>query len=288
MSVRTELRRMLQSGEMIVAPGGYDALTTKIIEHLGFRAAYMGGWMTGAHLCTTEPLTTLTEQVANASWSVRAINIPLIVDAGAGFGDAVHTTRTVREFEYAGVAAIHIEDQVYPKRMHYHKGIEHVIPLEEFTGKMKAALSARVDKDFLVIARTDGRWAEGGSFEEVVRRGRACAETGVDVLMPMLRDPKEMEQYRKAVPDTPLLALTGFNGLSVKEIESLGYQIILYPGPPILAASHAILSVYRELKETGRIQFDEQVAASTRAVVQDILNFERLYEIERATTEKIS
>src|SRR5512136_2895087 len=109
---------------MIVAPGAYDALTAKVVESLGFKAAYMGGWISGAHLCVTEPLMTLTEQVTNASWCTRVLKIPFIVDADAGFGEPVHTYRAVQEFERAGVAAIHIEDLVFPKRAHYHKGIE--------------------------------------------------------------------------------------------------------------------------------------------------------------------
>ena len=279
---------MLEKKEMIVAPGAYDALTAKVVEHLGFKAAYMGGWITGAHLCVTEPLMTLTEQVANASWVTRVLKVPLIVDADAGFGDAVHTFRAVQEFERAGVAAIHIEDQVFPKRAHYHKGVEHVIPIEEFIAKLKSALAARTDKDFLIIARTDGRNAVGGSLDEAIRRAKACADIGVDLIKPMLygRPIEEMKAFRKAVPNIPLAELSGVgNNFSVKQLADIGYQMVIYQLTSIISAVDGVMKVYSELKETGKTTFPEARGNQVRTTIEELIGLPGYYKIEEVTTE---
>ncbi len=288
-SVRKQLRSLLQKKEIIVAPGGFDALTCKVVEHLGFKVAYMGGWVTGAHLCITEPLMTLTEQVMNASFATRVLKIPLIVDADAGFGDAVHTYRTVQEFERAGVAGIHIEDQVFPKRAHYHKGVEHVVPLEEFIAKLKSAMAARTDKDFLIIARTDGRNCVGGSLEEVIRRAKACADIGVDMIKPMLygRSLEEMKAFRKAVPNIPLAELSGGSGrnYSAQELAEVGYQMMLCPITPIVSAIDGVLKTYTELKETGKTNFPEARGKQVRSTIEELIGLPGYYKIEEATTE---
>jgi 2-methylisocitrate lyase-like PEP mutase family enzyme len=286
-SLRKNLRAMIEKKETIVAPGAFDALTAKVVERLGFKAAYMGGWITGAHLGVTEPLMTLTEQVGNAFWATRILKIPLIVDADAGFGDAVHTYRAVQEFERAGVAAIHIEDQVFPKRAHYHKGIEHVAPLEEFIAKLKSALAARTDKDFIIMARTDARDAVGGSLEEAIRRGRACADAGVDVVLPHLRGSEEMKIFRQEVPNIPLVAGHAVSRiLSVKEIEQLGYQFIFYPLDSILAAIEGVIRIYTGLKETGRISMAESRQKELMSTIQEMIGLPDYYRIEEVTTEK--
>jgi methylisocitrate lyase len=230
---------------------------------------------------------TLTEQVMNASWCTRVLQIPLIVDADAGFGDPLHTYRTVQEFERAGVTAIHIEDQVYPKRAHYHKGIEHVVPLEEFLTKLKYALDARTDKDFIILARTDALEAVGGSLKEAIRRGNACRDIGVDALMPHLRTPEEMKTFRKEVRDIPLMATQyASHNLSIKEINNLGFQIIIYPLTPILAAIHGVREIYAGLKETGKIAFAAGVEKETTSLIQDLIGLPGYYSIEEKTTEK--
>ena len=121
---RPTLRELLKKDEVIVAPGCFDALSAKLVENLGFPAVYLGGWATGAKLGVTEPLTTLTEQVHEAAYITLQCEIPLIVDGNAGFGDATHARRTVLEFMRAGVSAIHIEDQMIPKRVGYHVGVK--------------------------------------------------------------------------------------------------------------------------------------------------------------------
>lgn len=138
------LRDMLQRRETVVAPGAYDPISGRVVQALGFPAVYTGGYITGAHTTITEPLLTLTEQVEVARKVVQAVTLPVLSDAGAGYGDPLHVMRCVREFEAAGIAGIHIEDQVYPKRASYHhKGLEHIVPLEEFRERLTYALRAR-------------------------------------------------------------------------------------------------------------------------------------------------
>ena len=140
--------------------------------------------MSGAHLAVTEPLMTMTEQVEVAKRVAAGADLPVICDAGAGYGDPVHTMHAVRTYENAGLAGMHIEDQVFPKRASYHKGLEHVIPMDEFLEKMRYALQTRRDPDFVIIGRTDAFSAVEGSMDEAVRRGCALRDLGVDAVMP--------------------------------------------------------------------------------------------------------
>src|SRR5215471_6620121 len=138
----TLLRELLRAKTFLHMPSVYDALTGRLVQSLGFEAAYVGGYVTGGSMAVTEPLLTMTEQVRLAEDVARSIKIPVVVDAGAGFGEPLHTMRTVREFIRAGVAGVHIEDQLYPKRAHYHKYQVHGIPTPEFVTKIKYACRA--------------------------------------------------------------------------------------------------------------------------------------------------
>ena len=285
---RVQLRRMLTAGELIVAPGVHDPLLGRIIQRMNFRACYVGGWMTGAHLATTEPLTTLSEQVEVARKIARAVDIPVICDANAGFGDPIQVLRTVREFEDAGIAAIHIEDQVYPKRVSYHRGLEHVVPLDEFLTKIRYALDARRDPDFMIIGRTDAGTAVEGSWAEAVRRVKALEELGVDMVMPMTRTVEEMQTFRKLYPNPrrPLLTTAYVNGPAVKELHTLGFQAMIYPLATIVASVDAVLRLYKGLGETGALSFDQQRAIEVREEIKAAIDLPLYYQIEDATTER--
>ena len=149
-----KLRDLMSTGETILLPGAHDPLMGRIVQRLGFKACICAGWMTGAHLATPEPVMTMTEQVDAAGRVARAVDIPVKSDAGAGYGDPIHVIRAVQEFERAGIAAIQIEDQVFPKRASYHRGLEHVTELDEFLRKIEFAMKARED-DIVIFARTD-------------------------------------------------------------------------------------------------------------------------------------
>jgi methylisocitrate lyase len=151
----TALRKLLKKKEFVHMPVAYDALGGRLVESLGYDAVYTGGFVTGSSRCTSEPMLTMDEQARVAGDVASAVGIPLVVDGGAGFGEPMHTMRTVREFIRAGIAGTHIEDQLYPKRAHYHKYVAHPIPRKAFVDKIKFACRQRErsDPDLVVIAR---------------------------------------------------------------------------------------------------------------------------------------
>jgi 2-methylisocitrate lyase-like PEP mutase family enzyme len=287
MSVRSDLKNRLKSGQTIVAPGAYDPISARVAQSLGFDTIYTGGYMSGAHLAVTEPLMTLTEQAEVGARVAQSVNLPVICDADAGYGEPVHAMHTVRTFEKAGVAGIHIEDQVFPKRASYHAGLEHVIPLDEFLDKMKYALQARTDPDFLIIGRTDAFTAVEGDMNEAIRRGNALRDLGVDVVMPRgVRQKHDLDTFRKGVPDVPLLVIAGTDDITVKEYEDLGYQVIIYATTPIVAAVNGLKQVYQSLKETGHIGINAQQVAAMRAEVEGLISLPEYQRVEAETTER--
>jgi len=286
-SVRSDLRKMLASGETIVAPGAYDPISARLVQSLGFSAVYTGGYMSGAHLAVTEPLMTMTEQVEVAARVARAVKLPVICDADAGYGDPVHAMHCVRTFEGAGIAGIHIEDQVFPKRASYHAGLEHVIPRDEFLEKMRYALQARSDPDFLIIGRTDAFTAVEGDMEEAIHRGNSLRDLGVDVVMPRgVRQKPDLETYRRGVPDVPLLVIAGTDDITVREYEDLGYQVIIYATTPIAAAVNGIRQVYQSLKDTGHIGINARRVAELRRDVEELILLPEYQQVEAETTER--
>src|SRR5262245_27782528 len=176
MRTTTKLRQLLGSGRTIVAPGCYNALTAKILDAVGFPALYMTGYGTSFSLLGMPDagLATMTEMHLNARYVANAVKVPVIADADNGYGNAINVIRTVREYVQTGVAAIHLEDQVIPKRCGHVAG-RRVVPIDEAVGKIRAADRARreVDPDFVLIARTDARGAHGGSLDEAIRRANA-------------------------------------------------------------------------------------------------------------------
>jgi len=290
MKTRKMLYTMLRKEKVIVAPGCYDALSAKIVEKMGFKAAYLGGYAIGAHLGVTEPLTTLTEVVRESYYIANAIDIPLIVDANAGYGDAIHTRRAVQEFESAGVAAIHIEDQVFPKMAHYHAGTKYVIPVEEMVEKIKTALEARKNKEFLIIARTDAREAVNGGLREAIRRANIYADVGADIIMPYSThapNVKEAEFVAKSI-SAPLLYVysegkVGYARPTIEELENMGYKIIIYNLSAILAATKAVVRTYKYLKEKGITNLETEDMAELRTTIEELISLPKLYKIERRT-----
>jgi hypothetical protein len=179
-AARTRLRAMLHDGEMVVAPGAYDGATAMLVESARYSAVYM----TGAGVSATcglpdYGLLTLTEMVAQAARVARSVEIPVIADADTGYGNELNVTRTIREYEAAGVAALHIEDQISPKRCGHLTGKE-IVDREEFLIKIRAALAARRDPEMMIIARTDARAVAG--MDEAVWRSNAALEAGADMI----------------------------------------------------------------------------------------------------------
>src|SRR5881275_1728440 len=181
MKKTTALRRLLKKKDFVYMPVAYDPLGGRLLQSLGFDCVYTGGFVTGASRCTSEPLLTMDEQLRVAGDVAAAIDIPLVVDGGAGFGEPLHTMRTVRECIWAGIAGVHIEDQLFPKRAHYHTYLVHNISRNEFVDKLKYACRARdeADRDFVIIARSDAARVQG--IKEAIERVNAAAQVGADM-----------------------------------------------------------------------------------------------------------
>ena len=197
MKKTTALRRLLKKKDFVYMPVAYDALGGRLLQSLGFDCVYTGGFVTGGSRCTSEPLLTMDEQLRVAGDVAAAIEIPLVVDGGAGFGEPLHTMRTVRECIRAGIAGAHIEDQLYPKRAHYHKYVAHAVPRKEFAAKIAFACRERdrSDPDFVVIARTDTCRSEG--LKEAVARINIAADAGADLGLIFPRNAEEMKKAPK-------------------------------------------------------------------------------------------
>lgn len=251
MSHPKALREIIAQEKTVVVPGAHDAFTAKIYKQAGFRVVYMTGSGATASLIGMPDvgLLTMTEMVNHARNIVNAVDIPVICDADNGYGNPINVMRTVREYEQAGVAGIHIEDQVAPKRCGHFEG-KQVIPAEEMVKKIEAALYTRRDDDFLIIARTDARAVLG--LEEALKRGRLYREAGADMLF--IESPRTVEELKViagAFEGVPLLANMVEGGktpvLTYEELNEMGYTIILYPTAAIRAAGKTLQALAEHL-----------------------------------------
>lgn len=209
-----QLRALLQNNEPILAPGAYDALSARLIETVGFPAVYMTGFGTAASRLGRPDvgLLTMSEMVDQAHRIVEAVERPVIADADTGYGNPINVIRTVQEYEQAGVAAIHLEDQVAPKKCGHMEG-KQVIPTEEMVEKIRAAVAARTNDDFVIIARTDARAVEG--LEAAINRAEHYRQAGADMLFVEAPQSKEeVRQIAEAFSETPLL----FNWLTGQRV----------------------------------------------------------------------
>ena len=251
---RADFKKRFQSGKIIVAPGAHDSLTAKIAGKLGFEAVYMTGYgQAASHLgCPDVGLITYSEMLARADAIVEAAGVPVIADADTGFGNAVNVARTVRGYEKAGVAVIQLEDQVLPKKCGHMTGRQ-VIPAQEMVGKIKAALDARTDPNFMIMARTDARTVHG--IEEALARGRAYEEAGADIIF--IESPEseeEMAQINKNIHAFTLANMVegGRTPLLPNDrLESLGYNLVIYPTASIYVTTKAMLDLLEGLKRDG-------------------------------------
>ncbi len=247
------LKSMIRSGPMVVAPGAYDCLTAKLVEQAGFPAVYMTGAGTSvSHGLPDYGLLTMTEMVANAGRMAGTIGVPLVSDADTAYGNELNAYRTVQAFERAGVAAIHIEDQVFPKRCGHLDGKE-LISREDYAAKIRAAAAARQTADFLVIARTDARGVAG--FDEAIARCNMAIEAGAD--MAFFEAPQTAEEVA-AVPRAVKGPCLFNNVLSGKtpaiphpEIERMGYRMAIVPGMLMSSIIGLCDKLLAELKSTG-------------------------------------
>jgi len=243
------LRQMLNGPEMVVAPFTFDAFQARIAQAAGFQAVYMTGFGTAAARGFPDVgLLTMAEMVENVRYIANAVDIPLVCDADTGYGNPVNVYRTVREYEAAGAAALHIEDQVWPKRCGFLAG-KQVIPLQEMVPKVQAACDARRDPDFVIIARTDALAVNG--WEDVGKRAQAYRAAGADLIfVDGIRTLDDLKRYAQELADLPLL----YNGqlLPVQEIQKFGFKLTI-SSATLMAFYQRMRDAMQELKTTGSI-----------------------------------
>ncbi|HSS90066.1 MAG TPA: oxaloacetate decarboxylase [Streptosporangiaceae bacterium] len=249
------LRALLESGQTIVAPGAFDPLAARLVEEAGFPAVYMTGFGTSAALIGRPDvgLLTMTEMAASAGRIADCVDIPVIADADTGYGNPLNVIRTVGAYEAAGVAGIHIEDQVAPKKCGHMEG-KLVIGAQEMAAKVRAAVEARSQPEFVIIARTDARAVEG--LEQALERARLYREAGADVLfIEALVSEAEVEEAARAFPGVPLLFNWAEGGktppVSLARLTELGYRIVIFPISTLLAATAAMRAILREIAAAG-------------------------------------
>jgi carboxyvinyl-carboxyphosphonate phosphorylmutase len=283
-SMSSRLRSLLTRDSILVAPGAHDVLTARIIEREGFEAVYMTGYGTSASLLGKPDvqLLTMTEMVQRAACMAEAVSVPVIADADTGYGNAINVMRTVREYEKAGVACAQIEDQVAPKKCGHMLGRE-VIPAGEMAGKIKAACDARHDEDFMIMARTDARTTHG--LQEALERGKAYEEAGADILF--IESVESEDEMRAATSSfgVPVLANMLEHGrtplLSAKQLEAIGYDIVIFCVSSTYVAARAVTDLMRTLRAEG----------TTKTMLDRMVTFEEfnkllgLPDIRRAEKE---
>lgn len=267
-------RKLLKGPEIIVAPGAFDCISARLIEAAGFSAVYI----TGAGVASSRlgrpdiGLTTMNDILDTARNIVNSTNVPVICDADTGYGNAINLIRTAQEFEQADVAAIQVEDQVTPKKCGHTDG-KQLVTKAEMVKKIEAFQYAKQTEDFAIIARTDAIAVNG--FEDAIDRAQAYAKAGADVLF--VEAPRTIEEMKRVIDllgDTPLLVNIVDGGgltpvLSVKELESIGFKIAIYPASPWMAAIKGIQQVLEELRENG----------STAGFAQGMVSFQEMFEV---------
>ena len=268
------MRQLLASDQMIVAPFIMNALHAKIAESVGFDAVYMTGAGTSAERGFPDVgFLTMTEMVANAKYIANAVDIPVICDADTGYGNPLNVQRTVREYESAGVSAIHLEDQQFPKKCGFFEG-KQVIPVEEHVQKIRAALDARVNPDFVIIARCDAYAITG--WEDTVRRCREYMDAGADmVFVDGIKSEDDLKIYAKDLAAVPRM----YNGdlMNTKDVAAMGYKLMIC-GSTIWLVYQQLLESFRELKTEGKV---DPRRYGTRWDVAGLLGLDEIYELER-------
>jgi 2-methylisocitrate lyase-like PEP mutase family enzyme len=284
----TRLRALLKEPAPLILPGCFNAMSARILEHAGFPALYMSGYGTSLNLLGLPDagLITLTEMALNAKLIASAVRAPLIADADTGFGNAINVVRTVEEYIRAGVAGMHLEDQVAPKRCGHVAGRE-VIARDEAVLKIRAACQTRdaLDADFVIIARTDARGAHGGSMEEAITRANAFLEAGADLAF--VEGPKDKEEVAhicQAVKGPVFYNMTGISPrFTAEEMAAIGIRVCILPGAAMRATIMAIHDFATTLKAEGPMAeaaYDARFKQHPMGNLHGFAGFDRIREME--------
>jgi methylisocitrate lyase len=284
-----KLSQLVRGNDLIVAPVALNPIMARMAEEAGFKAIYMSGGSLGWYKCVTEANITLPE-MAQVAVDMRAVcPLPIILDAGGGWGDPMHVHRTIRLTEAAGFQAIEIEDQLLPRRVEHHVGIEHLVPTEFMVEKIKEALAARTDPDLLIVARTNARRLQG--LDEALRRGEAFKQAGADMLFVFARSAEEMRTIGERLPP-PLMIFAPPDGfaefaMSERDLAGLGFRIAASSGSAFAAMVKAVRQSYQCLAQgkidpfigKGNVEKEMKAAMATTGL-------DRLLEIERRTMKE--
>lgn len=281
----TLFKKLVLAPEILILPGAYDSLSAKIIELVGFKAVTYGGYAASATLLGKPDvgLVTMTEMAEMIRYIAGSVDIPLFVDGDTGHGNVTNVARTVKEFERAGACGLFIEDQVFPKRCGHMEG-KKVIPREEMVAKIKAAVDARSDDDFVIMARTDALAIYG--IDEAIERGNTYAEAGADVIF--IEAPHSIEDMKRICREVKApLSVNMVEGgktpiLTAKELEEIGYAIATFPLSSLYAAAYAVKQVMETLLNTGTtVSYSEKMTIFSefnRLVgLEDVRAFETRY-----------
>jgi 2-methylisocitrate lyase-like PEP mutase family enzyme len=277
----SRLRKLMEQG-VVLAPGVYNALFAKAVEHIGFDAVYVTGFGTAARYGYPDVgLITQTEMAQNLKHICGATNLPVIADADTGYGNVINVRRTVREYERAGVAGFHIEDQVFPKKCGFMEGKE-VIPMAEHVQKIRAALEARTDPDTVIIARTDALAPNG--WEDALARARAYRETGADlVFVDGIRTLEELEIYSRELAQKGVPCLYNGGLVSSEDAGRMGFKIQILAGLSLGAVFKSATAAMQELNSSGvtRQTIAQFGPLGEGETVNDILGVPEIYELEQ-------
>ena len=282
------LKEQLAGPKPVLAPLVFNPLMAKLAEAAGFEAIYLGGGSTGYVRVFLEANLTLTEMAELGIQIRTASDLPLILDAAAGFGDPMHIHRTIRMTEAAGFAAIEIEDQILPKRAHHHTGLEHMVPQELMEAKVREAVAVRKSPDFLIVARTNG--VRASNMDDALKRAEGYRRAGADLLLLSPRNPEEARHIAERLgPPLMFLASGGVRrvGLTVEELGDLGYRLIADPLTPLIAAHDAWRDCYRGMAgEFNNLDFPQDRIHALQDALHDSIGLDRLLAVERATVER--
>ncbi len=285
----TRLRELIKAGPTLFVPGCFNAMSARVLENAGFSAIYMSGYGTSLSLTGLPDagLVTMTEVITNARYIAQAVDIPVIADADNGYGNAINVIRTVREFIGAGIAGIHLEDQVSPKRCGHVAG-RMVVSTEEAVGKMRAADATRkeLDPDFLLIARTDARGASGGSLDEAIRRANALLAAGADLAF--VEGPISVEEVRRVCAEVQGPVFYNMTGISprytLEEMKALRIAVTIAPGALMrvsLAAMHDLAVQMRDEGPMAEARFFEKFAGHPLGDLHTFAGFDRIRAWEK-------
>jgi 2,3-dimethylmalate lyase len=284
--IRTKrsLRHQIRSRDrIIVMPGVFDALSARIAQHVRFDAMFQTGYGSSASLLGMPDFGFLNagETVDNARRIIRAVDLPVIVDADTGYGNPLSVWRLVRDLESMGAAGIFLEDQVWPKRCGHMQG-KSIIPTNDYMLKLEAALDARKSKDFIIVARTDARASRG--LDEAIHRGKTYFKAGADVIF--IEAPtsiKELSRIANEI-DAPLVANMIEEGvtptLSAQQLFQMGYNVALFPLSALYAATYAIVKVFSELKKTGTTEHGREMMVTFNEF-NKLVDLQRYMELEK-------